>query len=566
MIYGNAPGARPLPPWSARARRNVRWIETHCYVPDGPKAGERVTLTQHQRNQFRCIYQWDHRLPRHVLMSEARKNAKTAKAALIVQLHTIGPEAKRFQQVVTTARVKDQAAVTYEYCANSIMASPTLAGVVDLVDNKKEFKVKEIGTKYKALSKEAKTKLGSSPAVAIHDEAGAIEGPVDKLVDAIETGMKAHADPFSVWISTQAASDGDLFSLLIDDALSRPEDPDVILFLSAAAKEREEGVPELGKRPEEWTIPPNPKYPFSEEALLAANPEAGILCNIGELRKDALKAQRLPSFEPTFRNLTLNQRVRQEALFVSRPLWNVRARPGLMLPGKEIPLYLGLDLSSVGDLTAMGACWEDPAETVEVLIPKPTPQDPTATSLEKVKVLNLWSHSWLPAYEIGERSLADKVPYDVWAKQGHLQLVPGRAISYPFVAQYIRALWNTSRIARAGFDRWGWAHFKDCLKVAGLSESTLEEKWLPIGMGSASMTPIMRELETRFLAGSFAQPNNPVLNMAASNVAQRGPDNARIMEKKHPKARIDPFMGVAIAVGAYLQSSRTAGTPEIRFL
>jgi phage terminase large subunit-like protein len=567
VIYGNAPGARPLPPWSKRARRNVAWVERHCYVPDGPMAGQRMKLTEHQKTKFRVIYQWEDRLPRTVLVSEGRKNAKTATAAVLVQLHTAGPEALPFQQVVTTARVKDQAGITYDYCANSIRSSPTLSACIDLVDNKKEFSVQEIRTKYKALSKEAKTKLGSSPAVAIHDEAGAIEGPSDPLVDNIETGMKAHANPFSVWISTQAANDGDLFSLLIDDALARPDDPDVLLFLSTASKEEEEGVPEKGKRPEEWAKPPNPLYPYSEEALLAANPEAGILCNIGELRKDALKAQRLPSFDATYRNLTLNQRVRQEALFVPRPLWNVRARPGLALPAKDVPIYLGLDLSSVGDITALGAVWEDPTETVLCEVPTGKIVDGVAEArVEPVKVLNMWAQSWLPAYEIGERSMRDKVPYDVWAKSGDLTLVPGRAISYPFVAGYVKDMWSRQRIAKAGFDRWGWAHFKDCLKTAGLSESTLEEKWLPIGMGSASMTPIMRELETRFLAGSFNQPNNPVLNMCAGNTAQRGPSNARVMEKKHPRARIDAFMAIAIAVGVYLQSPRFQHKPEVRFL
>lgn len=567
MIYGNAPGARPLPPWSKRAKRNVKWVERNCYVPDGPKAGQRVTLTQHQRNQFRAVYQWDNKLPRHFICSEARKNAKTAKASLIVQLHTMGPEAKRFQQVVTTARVKDQAAVTYEYCANSIMASPTLAPVVDLVDTKKEFTVKEIRTKYKALSKEAKTKLGSSPAVAIHDEVGAIEGPTDKLIDAIETGMKAHASPFSVWISTQAANDGDLLSLLIDDALSRPDDEDVILFLSAADKEMEEGVPELGKPPEEWARPPDPLYPFSEEALLAANPEAGILCNIEELRKDALKAQRLPSFESTYRNLTLNQRVEQEALFVPRPLWNLRAKVGLELPPPGTKIYLGLDLSEVTDLTAMGACWEDPLTQEDLdlheelvaaakLHGDPEPSAPSG-------YLNLWARAWLPKHDIGGRSRRDKVPYDVWAKNGHLSLVPGKAIDYPYVANQVKEIWDAHTIGMAGFDRWGWNHFKDCLKEAGMARYLLEDregaktaKWVPIGMGSASMTPILRELETRIHKGNYNQPNNPVLNMCAGNAVTQGPANARTVVKKHPRARIDAFVAVAIAVGAWLHSKR----------
>jgi phage terminase large subunit-like protein len=531
LIYGNAPGARPLPPWSKRALRNVAWIERHCYVPDGPKAGEPMRLTAHQRNQFRCLYQWDDRLPRHFICSEGRKNAKTAKAAVIVQLHTVGPEAKRYGQVVTTARVKDQAAVTYEYCANSIRSSPTLSPVVDLKDNTKEYTVPELGTKYKALSKEAKTKLGSSPGVAVHDEVGAIEGPTDKLIDAIETGMKAHDSPLSVWISTQAANDGDLFSLLIDDALSRPDDQDTLLFLSTADKAAEDGIPELGKPPEEWAQPPDPAYPYSEAALMAANPEAGILCNIGELRKDALKAQRLPSFDTTYRNLTLNQRVEQVALFVPRPLWNIRAKPGLVLPPKGIPIYLGLDLSSVGDLTGLGACWEDPDEP---------------------DILNLWAHGWLPKDGLADRALRDRVPYDVWARQGFLGTVPGKAIDYPFVAEFVKGIWDGHTVALAGFDRWGWPHFKDCLRTAGMSTPTLDTKWQPIGMGSASMTPILRELETRILGGTFWQPNNPVLNMCAGNTATQGPEAARTVVKKHPRARIDLFVAVAIAVGACL--------------
>lgn len=539
MIYGNAPGARPLPPWSKRARRNIRWLERHCYIPDGPKAGQPLRLTDYQKAQFRCLYQWEDRLPRHFICSEGRKNAKTAKASMIVQLHTIGPEARKYQQVVTTARVKDQAAITYHYCANSIEASPTLSAVVELREHRKEYAVQELGTRYTALSRDAKTKLGGSPAVAVHDEVGAIEGPTDKLIDAIETGMKAHTSPLSVWISTQAANDGDLFSLLIDDALRRPDDEDVILFLSVASKEREEGVPELGKPPEAWATPPDPAYPFSDAALYAANPEAGVLCNLEELRKDALKARRLPSFEPTYRNLTLNQRVEQSALFVSRPLWNIRAKPGLALPPKGVPIYLGLDLSSVGDLTALGACWE---------------------TKEEPGILNLWAQAWLPQHGLGERSLRDKVPYDTWVRQGHLQAVPGKAIDYPTVATYVRRLWQERTVAKAGFDRWGWAHFQDCLREAGMAKPTLENYWLPIGMGSASITPILREMETRILGGGFWHPNNPVLNMCAGNVVAQGPDNARTMAKKHPRARIDAFVAVAIAVGAWLNSRRTPPT------
>lgn len=563
MLYGNLPGARPIPPWSKRAKRNVRWLHRHVRVPDGKQAGQKIRLTQHQKNFFRVLYQWEDRLPRTVIVTEGRKNAKTSKVAFVVLLHTLGPEAKPFQELVTTARVKKQAGQTYKYCANAIKASDTLRPAVDLKDAQKEFTVKELGCTYTALSKEAKSKLGGSPAIAIHDEAGAVEGPEDPLIDAIETGMKAHDSPVSFYISTQAAGDGDLLSLLVDDALERPDDEDIVAFMATASKELEEGVPEEGKKPEEWAKPPDPAYPFSDAALAAANPEAGILCSWKELRRDRDKAQRQPSFENTYRNLTLNQRVEQEALFISRSLWNLRARPELVLPPKETKCWWGLDLSAVHDLTAEAAVWETGViHDVEMA----DEQDPEKIVLVPVKELAFWARGYLPEYEIGERSRRDKVPYDVWAKKGYLTTIKGKSIDYNYMAAVMKRRWAEQTIVRAGFDRWQWEHFKTCLQHAGMAPSTLEQKWLPIGMGSASMSPVLRELENRVMAGTFVHPNNPVFNMCVTNVVTRGPDNARTFEKKHERARIDKFAALAVAVGAWLQSSRVNKTPEILFI
>jgi phage terminase large subunit-like protein len=507
------------------------------------------------------VYQWGDRLPRVVIETVARKNSKTGKVSFVVQLHTLGPEALPFQELVTTARVKEQAGQTYKYCANSIKASPTLRDAVDLRDAQKEFTVKELGTTYKALSKEAKSKLGGSPAVAIHDEVGAISGPTDDLIDAIETGMKAHASPISFFISTQAPNDGDFFSLLIDDALSRPDDEDVLLFMYTASKELEEGIAEEGKKPEEWAHPPDPEYPYSDAALAAANPEAGILCSWRELHRDRDKARRLPSFENKYRNLTLNQRVDQEALFISRSLWNLRARPELTLPAKGTPCWWGLDLSAVHDLTAEAAVWETGA-----VLKVPMPQEDGSLQEVDVKELAFWARGYLPEWEITARSLRDKVPYDVWAKKGFLTLIKGKSIDYNFMAAVMKKRWAEQTIVRAGFDRWQWEHFKTCLKHAGMAQATLETKWVPIGMGSASMSPVLREIENRVMAGTFIHPNNPVFNMCVTNVVTRGPDNARTFEKKHDRARIDKFAALAVAVGAWLQSSRVNRTPEILFI
>jgi phage terminase large subunit-like protein len=538
-----APTAPGWTEWTPRSLRNAMWLEAHCYVPDGPRAGERLRLTDHQLEKLRRIYRLSDRLPRRVILSEARKNAKTAFASFIVLLHTVGPEAKPFQQVVTAARVKEQAALTYDYCVNSILSSPTLAPVVDCVDTQKRFQVKQIRTTYKALSKDAKAQLGKSPAVCIHDELGQVEGPVDELYNNLETAMKAHASPMSVIVSTQAPKDGDLLSIIIDDAIKNPSE-EVVLFLSTAPMEAEEGVPEDGKGPEQWAVPPDTSYPYSDAALLSANPEAGVLCNMEELRRDAANARRMPSLDASYRNLTLNQRIEQAATFIPRPVWNSCADPSLVLPTDGRPVFLGLDLSEVGDLTALAAVWED-----------------------DVRRLCCWAEGFLPEHGIRERSLRDRTPYDVWAKGGQLTLVPGKAIDEDWMAERrVLPLWNSLKVQKAGFDRWGFKAFRKALKRAGMSEHTLESKWEPVGMGTATMTPVLKELETRLLNRTLRHPNLPVLNMAASNVVVSGDAEARRPSKRSSRARIDPFVAVAIAVAAWLSSPRPTTHAGIRLL
>ena len=66
------------------------------------------------------------------------------------------------------------------------------------------------GVHYKALSADATTAHGTSPALVIHDELGRVRGPRSELYDALETGMGAHEDPLCIIISTQAPTDADL--------------------------------------------------------------------------------------------------------------------------------------------------------------------------------------------------------------------------------------------------------------------------------------------------------------------------------------------------------------------
>jgi phage terminase large subunit-like protein len=96
-----------------------------------------------------------------------------------------------------------------------------LASAVRVMETAKTLVCGELGTRYRALSADASTAFGLNPQFTIFDELGQVRGPRSSLFEALESATGALADPLSVIISTQAANDSDLLSLLIDDALVR---------------------------------------------------------------------------------------------------------------------------------------------------------------------------------------------------------------------------------------------------------------------------------------------------------------------------------------------------------
>src|SRR5262249_43185640 len=135
--------------------------------------------------------------------------------------------------IYSTAQSRDQAAIVFGLASKMVRMSQLLNELVKVHESRKELFAPSTGVRYRALSADAATAHGLSPALAIHDELGQVRGPRSDLFEAVETGMGAVDEPLSIVISTQAPSDGDLLSILIDDAL-KSGDKRVRLFLYAA--------------------------------------------------------------------------------------------------------------------------------------------------------------------------------------------------------------------------------------------------------------------------------------------------------------------------------------------
>lgn len=485
----------------SRAERNIKWIEKYCRIPEGPDIGKPVKLRGWQKDEIRKIYD-NPAGTRRAILSFGRKNAKTSLAAFLLLLHLVGPEKRFNSQLYSTAQSREQAAVLFALAAKIVRMSPDLRAVVVIRDTAKQLFCPDLGTLYRALSAEAATAFGLSPVFIVHDELGQVRGPRSPLYEALETATGAQADPLSVVISTQAPTDADLLSMLIDDALAN-HDPRVTCSLYTAPKDDD---------------------PFAEETIRKANPAFGDFLNAREVMAMASDAKRMPAREAEFRNLVLNQRVETANPFVTQYVWKQCGGPVGDLRG--VPIYAGLDLSSVADLTAF------------VMIGR----------IERV--WNVKPTFWLPAEGLREKSDKDRVPYDLWRQKGFLETTPGRSVSYEFVAAYLRRAFTEYDIRKLAFDRWNMVHLKPWLLRAGFSEQEIEEKFVPFGQGTQSMSPALRDLEQAIKEREIAHGDHPVLAMcAACAVVESKADANRKLSKNKSTGRIDGLVALTMAMG-----------------
>ncbi len=116
---------------------------------------------------------------------------------------------------------RDQAALVFGLAAKMVRLSERLSSIVRIVPSGKRLIGLPLNTEFRALAAEGKTAHGLSPVLAILDEVGQVRGPHSDFIDAVTTSQGAHEAPLLIAISTQAASDADLYSQWLDDAAAR---------------------------------------------------------------------------------------------------------------------------------------------------------------------------------------------------------------------------------------------------------------------------------------------------------------------------------------------------------
>lgn len=503
-----------------RGEKVIAFIEAFCKAPEGSKVGTPLKLAEFQKKFILDIYD-NPNGTRRAIMTIARKNGKSALIAALLLCHICGTEAVTNTQIISGAQSRDQAALVFALASKMINLSPHLIKVTRIVPSQKKIIGLARNVEYRALAADGTTAHGLSPVLAILDETGQIQGETNAFIDAILTSQGAHDNPLQIFISTQAPSDADFLSIMVDDAI-RSNDKKTVCHVYAA----EEECDLLDKK--EWK---------------KANPALGLFRSEEDLSEQLKQANRLPAMEGSARNLLLNQRVALESLWLAPTAWKNCSQAPDMTVFQKFPCSIGLDLSARQDLTAAVIAAQDEKE-----------------------VVHLFPFVFTPIKGIEERSQRDRAPYSQWVKDNKMIATPSNSVDYGYVATYLRDHLDEMgiQIDTLCYDRWRIEIFqKACEEVSAFQGV----RWEAIGQGYKDFSPRLESFESKLLDGKIRHGGHPLFNLGASNaIAVSDPTGSRKIDKSKSTQRIDMIVAAVMALHSVTEGAEQALPEDLGFL
>ncbi|WP_347176142.1 terminase TerL endonuclease subunit, partial [Galactobacillus timonensis] len=344
-----------------------------------------------------------------------KKQGKSELAAAVALLLTCGDGEER-AEVYGCAADRNQAKIVYDVAVDMVRLCPALDKRVKILESQKKLIFLPTNSTYQVLSADVANKHGFNTSGVIFDELHT--QPNRKLYDVMTKGSgDARTQPLYFLITTAGTDTNSICYEIHQKALDiiegRKIDPTFYPVIYGADES------------DDWTDP---------EVWKKANPSLGITVSIDKVQDACNSAKQNPGEENAFRQLRLNQWVKQAIRWMPMEKWDACA---FSVDPEDLEgrvCYGGLDLSSTTDITAFVLVFPPRDETdCYVVLP----------------------YFWIPEDNVDLRVRRDHVPYDLWEKEGYLETTEGNVIHYGFIEKFIEHLGEIYNIREIAFDRWG---------------------------------------------------------------------------------------------------------------
>ena len=494
----------------------VAFIENLCHTK-GTWAGKPFELIDWQeqiiRDLFGTLKPNGYRQFNTAYIEIPKKQGKSELAAAVALLLTCGDGEER-AEVYGCAADRQQAAIVFDVAADMVRMCPALSKRVKILASQKRLIYTPTNSFYQVLSAEAYSKHGFNIHGVVFDELHT--QPNRKLFDVMTKGSgDARMQPLYFLITTAGT---DTHSICYethqkakDIIEGRKIDPTFYPVIYGADES------------DDWT---NPKV------WKKANPSLDITVGIDKVKAACESAKQNPGEENAFRQLRLNQWVKQAVRWMPMEKWDKCA---FAVDEDELEgrvCYGGLDLSSTTDITAF------------VLVFPPLDEE------DKYIIL---PYFWIPEDNLTLRVNRDHVPYDVWERQGYLQTTEGNVVHYSFIEKFIDRLGERFNIREIAFDRWGAVQMVQNLESMGFTV-------VPFGRGFKDMSPPTKELMKLVLEQKIAHGGHPVLRWNMDNIYIRTDPAGNIKaDKEKSTEKIDGAVATIMALDRAIRCGNDRG-------
>lgn len=491
----------------------IAWIEKYACHVEGELAGKPLLLPDWQKEIVRNLYGWKRpdgtRRYREALIFVPRKNSKTTLLASLV-LYELVSGGEPGAQIFSIAADNQQSALIHKIISAMCESNPKLASRLKVYRALKSIEYSKTNSIYKALSSEAGTKHGLNPSVCVADEIHAM--PDRELIDVLKTGMGSRRQPLMVYITT---------------ADYARENSPCNQLLDYAKKVRDGVIADPSFLPAIWAAEKTDDWE-SELVWKRANPNYGLSVRPEFLREQCQRAKNEPSFLNEFLRLHLNVTTDSSVAWIGLDKFDSCVKDFDLADLRNQRCFGGLDLSSVGDLTAAALYFPDTGHCL--------------------------AYYWMPEEGARAREKKDRVPYLSWADKGYVTLTPGNVIDYAFVRAKINELSKQFKPVSWAYDPWN---------ATNLIQQLTEEDRIPcveFRQGFLTMSPAAKEFERLLLSQKLILPKNPILRWNAANCSVTSDPAGNIKPvKSSPSQRIDGLISVIEAIGLAASSPVTSG-------
>ena len=511
-----------------RVDRVYRFFSYLCHWK-GKWAGTQFVLAPWQAFAHLVLFGWvrtsdDTRRFRDAYIEVPRKNGKSTWASG-TGLYMAAADMEAGAEVYSAATTRSQARIIFDSAKQMVLRSPELKKRFNVFTS--NLSIDRTASKFEPVSSEASTLDGLSTHCALVDELHEHKTPDVLRVLDTSTGARTQSLIFKIttagWNRESVCWREHEYAERILRAEPGFEDDAYFAFIATIDKG------------DDWR---------DESSWIKANPNYGISVNPEDLRRKFHKAEMLATEQNNVRRKHLDEWTEQDDRWLEMGLYDASAKTvtPAKLQGRQC--FAGLDLSTKIDLTAF------------VLVFPPTADDECWYVLPRF---------WFPRDNMPERIKRDRVPFDVWARNGHITATDGNVVDYREVRKTITELAEQFVVTSIGYDPWNAT--ETALKLQDDGFEMVETR-----QGARTFNEPMTKYLELLLSGKIVSGTNPVMRWCASNLAVRRDANDNIApDKKRSTERIDGmvamFMGMARALsGENVPKPSVYETRGVRFV